>query len=238
MSIVLLFAVLPAFLLVFYIWLRDKYQREPLSQILKGVFYGIISCGIAFVLETLLQVMGITSSEPATWLGAIWNAFVGAAFPEEIAKLVMLWLLLRRNPYFDERFDGIVYACCVGMGFAGTENILYLFGNLDSWETVAVQRAIFAVPGHFMFAVAMGYFYSKVYFRDMNYLFRSMILLAPVFLHGTYDGLLFMANVTPAVAGVLLICFYLFCFWMFRYGKRKIREQSQADDPNNLNFRV
>ena len=100
--------------------------------------------------------------QPATWIGALWNAFVGAAMPEEATKLLMLWLLLRRNKYFDERFDGIVYACCIGMGFAGTENVLYLFGNIENWQSVAVSRAIFAVPGHFMFAVAMGYFYSNV----------------------------------------------------------------------------
>lgn len=38
----------------------------------------------------------------------------------------MLWLLLRNNPYFDEHFDGIVYAVCIGMGFAAIENVLYL----------------------------------------------------------------------------------------------------------------
>lgn len=228
-------AVLPAVLLVFYIWLRDKYQREPLAQVLKAVAFGVLSAGIAFVLETLIQMFGITGAAHS-WFGALWNAFAGAAMPEEAAKLLMLWLLLRRNPYFDERFDGIVYACCIGMGFAGAENIIYLFSNLDTWESVAVQRAIFAVPGHFCFAVAMGYFYSQIAFRDMSMSRRSMIFIAPVLLHGIYDGLLFMANVTPAVAGVLLLGFYVFVFWMFRYGRRKIREQAESSNPDNIRF--
>ena len=133
-------AILPAFALVIYVYLRDKYEREPLSQVLKAVGYGVISAGIAYVLEVIIGGMGITG-QAATWVGALWNAFVGAAIPEEAAKLLMLWLLLRHNPHFDERFDGIVYACCVGMGFAGTENILYLLGNIDSWQQVAVQRS-------------------------------------------------------------------------------------------------
>ena len=238
MNIILFCAVLPAFLLVFYIYLRDRYQREPLGQILKGVLFGVISAGIAMFLEGALQGLGIVSTSAGSWIGAIWNAFVGAAMPEEAAKLLMLWLLLRRNRYFDERFDGIVYACCVGMGFAGTENIIYLFGNMDTWQSVAVQRAIFAVPAHFMFAVAMGYFYSKVHFRDVSWSYRSLIFVAPVVLHGIYDGLLFMANVTPEVAGLILMAFYLFCFLMFKRSRKSIREQSQADDPNNLVFRV
>ena len=168
-NIIIFCGILPAILLVFYIYLRDRYQREPLGQILKAVFYGVISAGIAIVLESSLKSIGMLIDQPATWIGALWNAFVGAAMPEEATKLLMLWLLLRRNKYFDERFDGIVYACCIGMGFAGTENVLYLFGNIENWQSVAVSRAIFAVPGHFMFAVAMGYFYSKIHFRDMSW---------------------------------------------------------------------
>lgn len=236
-NIIIFCGILPAILLVFYIYLRDRYQREPLGQILKAVLFGVISAGIAIVLESTEQSVGLLIPEPATWIGALWNAFVGAAMPEELAKLIMLWLLLRRNKYFDERFDGIVYACCIGMGFAGTENVLYLFGNIENWQSVAVSRAIFAVPGHFMFAVAMGYFYSKIHFRDMSWSYRSLVFVAPVILHGTYDGLLFMANVTPEVAGLILMGFYLFCFWMFRVSRRSIQAQSKASDPNNLIFR-
>ena len=238
MNIILFCAILPAFLLVVYIYLRDRYQREPLGQILKGVLFGVISAGIAMMLEGMIHLVGLAGTSANTWIGALWNAFVGAAMPEEAAKLLMLWLLLRRNKYFDERFDGIVYACCVGMGFAGTENILYLFGNLDSWQSTAVARAVFAVPAHFMFAVAMGYFYSKVHFRDMSWGYRSLIFVVPVVLHGIYDGLLFMANVTPEVQGLILLAFYLFCLLMFRKSRKSIREQSQADDPNHLVFRV
>lgn len=236
-NIIIFCGILPAIFFVFYIYLRDRYQREPLGQILKAVLFGVISAGIAIVLESTEQSVGLLIPEPATWIGALWNAFVGAAMPEELAKLIMLWLLLRRNKYFDERFDGIVYACCIGMGFAGTENVLYLFGNIENWQSVAVSRAIFAVPGHFMFAVAMGYFYSKIHFRDMSWSYRSLVFVAPVILHGTYDGLLFMANVTPEVAGLILMGFYLFCFWMFRVSRRSIQAQSKASDPNNLIFR-
>lgn len=228
MLTILCCAILPAFLLIFYIYLRDRHQREPLSQILRAVFWGVGSAGIALFLETVISVFLVPT--PSTWLGALWNAFLGAAIPEEAAKLLVLYIILHRNPYFDERFDGIVYACCVGMGFAGMENILYLFGNLDSWESVAISRAIFAVPGHFLFGVAMGYFYSKIHFRDMNWMYCSLVFVAPVMLHGMYDGLLFMQEATPPLSGILLICFYGFCFWMFRLGRKRIKEQFLADE--------
>ncbi|MBR1426481.1 MAG: PrsW family intramembrane metalloprotease [Paludibacteraceae bacterium] len=238
--IIVFAAILPAFLLVVYIWWRDKYQREPLNQMMKGVLYGVVSAMIAAWLEGMLQGMGIVSAEPNGALSAIWAAFAGAALPEEAAKLLMLWLLLRKNPWFDERMDGIVYAVCVGMGFAGTENILYLVSNIDSWQEVAVSRAITAVPGHFIFAVAMGYFYSMAYFGDISWRKRNRALLVPILLHGTYDGILFVIKVSSGVAGVLFLVFCVFCAYMFRYGRRRINEHLERDmnDPNQVAFWV
>ena len=92
---VLLAAIMPAFLLVLYIWLRDKYQREPFFEIALGFFYGVVSAGIAMCLELLLSWLSFVPDSPTTLLGAAWKAFVGAAIPEELAKLLMLWLLLR-----------------------------------------------------------------------------------------------------------------------------------------------
>ncbi len=229
--LVIFAAVLPAFLLVLYIYWRDKQQREPFGQIVKGVLYGVISAAFAMLLETLLSP--IIPSEPSTWLGAIFKGFVGAAIPEEFAKLTMLMLLLRNNRYFDERFDGIVYAVCIGMGFAGTENIIYLLANINDWQSVAVSRAIFAVPGHFAFAIAMGYFYSMIYFHDMSSRYASRVFWMPVLLHGTYDSVLFMAG-TPlsqmtGLSVVLVIGFYLFCWFLFQHSRKKINEQYERD---------
>jgi RsiW-degrading membrane proteinase PrsW (M82 family) len=236
--IVLLAAVLPAFLLVLYIWWKDKYQREPFGQMAKGFLYGIISAGIALVLENGLQAIALVPAEVNTFFQAAWKAFLGAAIPEELAKLLMLWLLLRNNKYFDERFDGIVYAACVGMGFAATENIIYLFSNMESWQSVAVGRALFAVPGHFLFAVAMGYFYSMIYFGDMSWRKASRIFWAPVLLHGVYDSLLFIANLGTVWSGIILLCFYIFCFRMLKFGRRRINEHLERDkrDPTQLAY--
>lgn len=236
LNVVLLAAILPAFFLVIYIWLRDQYQREPISQIIRGVLLGVLSAAVAMALEMAISTLGLAPDDPQSFLGAAWKAFVGAAIPEELAKLWMLWLLLRHNKYFDERFDGIAYAVCVGMGFAGTENIIYLFDNLNDWQGIAFQRAIFAVPGHFMFAVAMGYMYSMIYFGDMSWRKRSRVLWVPVLLHGIYDSLLFMVDVGTPLSAILIVTFYVFCFVMFRGGRRRINDQLKRDrqDPNQI----
>ena len=235
--VIIFAAILPTFLSVLYIWWKDKYQREPFHLILRGVAYGVLSAGLAVALEGLIAGIGLVG-EAHGYIGALWNAFVGAALPEEAVKLLMLWLLLRKNPYFDERFDGIVYACCIGMGFAGTENIIYLLSNIDNWASVAIGRAVFSVPGHFMFAVAMGYFYSMYYFGDMSARERSRIIWVPVVLHGIYDGLLFMAGLGTGLGAILIVLFYIFCWKLYKGGRRRIEEHLARDkqDPNQVAY--
>lgn len=231
---IIFFAVLPAFLLVVYIYWRDKYRREPVAQLARAFVYGIASAFIAIVLESLIGVLPFVPDEPTTILGAALKGFVGAAMPEEAAKLLMLWFVLRNNKYFDERFDGIVYACCVGMGFAATENIIYLFSNIENWQSIAAARAISAVPGHFMFAVAMGYFYSMLYFGDISWTKRNLVFWIPVVLHGTYDTILFAINPAGILGGLLYIAFLAFCIWLYSYGEKRIKEQLKRDFENPI----
>jgi RsiW-degrading membrane proteinase PrsW (M82 family) len=152
-------------------------------------------------------------------------AFWGAALPEEAAKLFMLWLLVRKNKYFDERLDGIVYAVAISMGFAAFENILYLIDNYEEWLLVGLMRAALSVPAHYAFAVLMGYYYAKVHFGISDSLKdKLMILLAPVIVHTIFDWLLFSINITPASVGVLFIVFIIFVIKMHKYANARIKE--------------
>lgn len=76
-----------------------------------------------------LGLIGVFHTEVTSILGSVSTAFFGAAIPEEIAKFFMLWLLLRKIRYFDEKMDGIVYAVCVSLGFEALENIFHTIHN-------------------------------------------------------------------------------------------------------------
>ena len=155
-----------------------------------------------------------------------WNyAFLQAAIPEESAKLFMLWLLLRKNPFFDEHIDGIVYAVCTGLGFAMVENIIYLLQGVadGSWVSIGISRALFAVPGHFLFAVMMGYFYSLYYFGiSKKWYTLIMIWLIPVLIHGVYDGVLFSMDISETYAAIGLVLFLIFFGGIQQVGRKLI----------------
>lgn len=236
--IIIFCAILPAFLLVAFIQYKDRNHPEPLSMILKGVGYGVLSTALTLLFSALLEPFETHMFDGNGVLNGIYTAFYKAALPEETAKLIMLWLLLRNNPHFDERFDGIVYAVCVGMGFAGIENIQYLFASGDAFIGTAVTRAIFAVPGHYAFAVMMGFFYSLVHFDKEKYgKYKCLIWFVPFMMHGIYDSICFAMEALPGIANLLALGLYYFCYKMQMACMKHIN-LIQTKDKNEEEIRI
>ena len=229
--IILLTALLPVVILVYYIYYKDKKSPEPTGQLVKAFLWGILSVPLSLCISIPLGLIGVYPTEATSILGSVSAALFGAAIPEEIAKFIMLWLLLRKNPYFDEKMDGIVYAVCVSLGFAALENIMYLFSNAESYLSVGIVRAIFAIPGHFCFGILMGYYYSLAEFYPKTpKKNKVLILIAPILVHGLYDSILFIINVTPTISGILLIVFLVFCHKMWKYGSKSIADHLCRDN--------
>lgn len=228
MLIVLIAAILPAIVLIVHIYNRDKWQKEPPRQLFKAFVYGV---GSAFIV-LLLPAFGLVSQNPGTEISAqIGNAFRTAAIPEELAKLFMLWLFLRKCKEFDEHMDAIVYAVCVGMGFAATENILYLFSNLQSWVATGIMRALISVPAHYFFAIIMGYYYSLAHFRIGRHraVDAVLALLLPVLAHGIFDGILFVSAMSQELAGVLTLVFIVGFFFLRKFASSRIDKILETD---------
>lgn len=230
MLILLTAALAPALILFWYVYNKDT-QPEPTRLIVKGFFYGGLSALLSTLISGPLLNMGFYTTDPANWTEAVKISFFGAAIPEECAKLLMLWLLLRNCAEFDERYDGIVYATAVGLGFAGFENILYLVSAGASWADVAFTRALFAVPGHFAFAVTMGYYFSQYHFRGRDRAGAQVkMLLYPILLHGTYDTLCFIGELSGALSLAITALLIFFCFKLFSFTRKRILQEAQENE--------
>ena len=176
------------------------------------------------------KLFGLFPSEITNFGGAVATAFLGAAIPEETAKLFCLWLFLRNNRNFDERMDGIVYAVAVGMGFAAFENIEYLFAAGSDWVTTGIGRSMTAIPGHFGFAVLMGYYYSLNHFDRYRAPFAGIKMwLYPVIAHGLYDSVAMVTAFSPEISGTITIAILLFCFMMIKWARKSMEKHLIAD---------
>lgn len=232
--ILIVAAILPAILLWLYTCRKDA-QPEPMSRMLKAFLYGALICiPVSFVENYISGMLFAPEGSPSTLIGSTLEAFLVAAVPEEGFKLLALWLILRHNPFFDEHYDGIVYAVCVGLGFAAVENVGYVLMHADAWLSVAVTRALLAVPGHYAFAVFMGYYYSLYHFGQKSAKNLLSIFFIPVLAHGCYDAFALTGTVEPVLGGISFIVLIFFCIKMHKNARQKIIAQVERDRKDNF----
>ena len=225
--ILLALSVLPVLLLMVFIYRMDKYEKEPIGMLALSFFGGMLA--IPLVLALVSFINNIYYSE-----SVFYSAFIEAGFPEELCKFIILLLFIWRNKNFNEYMDGIVYATFVGLGFACIENILYVFeGGLGT----GIVRALLSVPGHFLFGVIMGYFFSLAKFNKkgrFGYLMGG--LFSAVLAHGLFDWLLM---ITDKVSEYWMIPIFILFIWgdirLWKIGLKYIRkhqESSQFKEPD------
>ena len=185
-------AIAPGFALLMYIYIKDKYEREPLRQVLKAFALGAASAIVILVFWLILKQANIEfTGANNNIMQAFKEAFYGAAIPEETIKFLTFLLFFYKIRDFNEWFDGIVYAVAISLGFATLENIMYV---LSQGFSVGITRAIFAVPSHFIDGVTQGFFFSLAKFgtKGRKYANIALALISAIIIHGIYDFLLFI----------------------------------------------
>lgn len=226
--IYVLAAVVPAVVLMRYVYRQDRVEREP-PRLLGGLaLRGVYAALAAIVLETLGQSVLNALVSQDNPRHVVLTAFLVVAVVEEGTKFFFLYRRTWRDPNFNYRFDAIVYAVFVSLGFAAFENVKYVFSYGLS---VALPRAILAIPGHMGFAVFMGWFYGRAKLRsDLGDGLGARVnlalgYLAAVFLHGMYDTCCMTgtARSTLVFAAVVAVL-YLAVF-------RLIRREARNDTP-------
>lgn len=227
MSLMLIaLSLLPVVLLLVFIYRQDKYEKEPIGLLLLAFIGGMIAIPIDLTLVTFINVIYYSES-------VFYSAFLEAGFCEELCKFAVLFLIVWWNRNFNEHMDGIVYATFVGLGFACVENILYVLqaasADLGAGFTTGIIRGLLSVPGHFLFAVIMGYFFSLAKFSDkgrFGYLLTSLCLAALA--HGLFDWLLMAADaIHPALALVIFGLFIVGDIALWKLGVRLIRRHQE-----------
>jgi len=185
----LLTAIAPVLIIIIYIYVKDKYDKEPKRLLLLS----FISGAIVSVLITTLLYTGFDVFLPLKNHYSIQQQFIKAFFvvglTEEFSKYIIVRYVSQPRKAFNEPFDGIIYAVMVSMGFAATENIMYV---LQGGYQVALLRAFTAVPAHATFAILMGYFMGKAKFSNNKIILNFTGLFLAIIFHGTYDFFLFI----------------------------------------------
>jgi RsiW-degrading membrane proteinase PrsW (M82 family) len=213
----LILALAPVFAIAFYIYFRDKYEKEPVKKLITAFIAGVLIALPVSLFETLFATF---TRQSDGYFKAFWDAFMVASLNEEAFKLAALTLLIWKSKDFNEKFDGIVYASFISLGFAAIENVLYVFQHGFS---TGIARAITAVPAHAFFGITMGFFFGMAKFypkKRKKYLW--MAFLVPFALHGTYDFILMVGHI------YLLALFIPFVIYLWISGFKRMKQMNNA----------
>jgi RsiW-degrading membrane proteinase PrsW (M82 family) len=177
-------AVAPGISLLTYLYLKDRYDAEPVHMVIRVFFLGVLVVLPIMILQRGLEL----------WWGAhpLVFAFGISAGVEEALKWFVLYHIIYNHTEFDEPYDGIVYAAAISLGFATAENVLYAFFQPVTFGSLLV-RALLPVTGHALFGVTLGYYMGKAKFASSKRRMRGFLLLAlalPTVEHGVYDWIM------------------------------------------------
>jgi len=175
-------AVAPGIALLCYFYLKDKYESEPISMVARLFAFGALLVFPTMVLQRAL-VLGFGSN-------TLVYSFLISAGMEESIKFFVVYYVIYKHVFFDEPYDGIVYAVALSLGFATIENVIYAIVDFSTFSHL-LYRAFLPVSAHALFGVIMGYQLGKAKFHHANknkYLMSALLL--PLIFHGFFDFIL------------------------------------------------
>jgi len=215
-GVLFILSLAPTCAALFYMYIRDKYEKEPVRLLVTGLLFGML---ITFpIMQTATYSTLLLPLNSGRLGDAAFTAFVSSSLVEEAFKFTVLFFLIWFNKNLNEPLDGIVYAVFISLGFAGIENVLYVFNPELGGISTAVLRAVFSVPGHALFGVMMGYYFALAKFepnKRAKHLFSAFI--GAWLLHGAYNFIL-MSGMT-----YWFVVFVPFVLLMWRGGLKKIK---------------
>lgn len=144
----LFFGFAPMFLFAYILYWLDRYEKEPILLLGAVFVWGmVIAAGGAYILNTIfgVTVFAVTGDEGFSDLAM---GSISAPVVEESLKgmaVLLVFVIFYRE--FDSVLDGIIYAGVAALGFAATENSIYIWRGFESggWDglfTLAFIRVI------------------------------------------------------------------------------------------------
>ena len=240
----LFFGFAPMFLFAYILYWTDRYEREPKVLLGAVFFWGVaIAAGGAYIVNTVLGI-GVyifTNSEAAT---DFTTATLIAPVVEESLKglaVLIVFLLFRKE--FDSILDGIVYAGIVALGFAATENTIYIYRGFQDggWEglwVLAFIRVVLIGWIHPFFTSFTGIGFAISRMRSsglIKYLAPLIGFSIAMFTHAFHNGL---ASLLSGLGGLAfgslldwigLFFMFLFILWAVSNDRKLLKKHLQEE---------
>jgi RsiW-degrading membrane proteinase PrsW (M82 family) len=173
-------ALLPAMLLMIWLYTRDRIHPEPKRAVYRVFLLGAAIVLPAGLLERVMLESGFNQHK-GTFGGILITAFFVAGMVEEFLKAAIVERAAVQTGLIKAPLDSIIYSGACALGFATVENVLYV---TSSGFSTALLRSVTAVPAHLMFGILMGVFFTNSMTHRHS---RAWAYIVPALAHGVYD---------------------------------------------------
>ena len=177
--------------LMFFLW-QDIKKPEPLRWLFILFGVGIIITPIVWYGEGLLmKFLGLDLNDDLSLFSLI-IVYTGIAIIEELAKLFSARLALKKDKYFDEAIDAMIYLIVLALGFGLVENILAAGQEINTGNLllpvlqIMSLRFIGANLLHALCSGLIGFFWAlSLVWKKKSFLWEGIIL--GILLHASFN---------------------------------------------------
>lgn len=199
--LVLLLGVAPSFVWLLF-FLKEDPRPEPKFWIALVFIGGAGIVPLVFFAErALINAISVLGGIPREALAVnVIFMFLGIALLEELAKFFAAWIMLYKNPFFDEPVDAMIYMITAALGFAALENIILLSGGISagtaSYGEAAQTIVLRMIGANFLHALSsglLGFMWALSLFasdRKRRRITLGIGVASATILHGVFNTLI------------------------------------------------
>jgi RsiW-degrading membrane proteinase PrsW (M82 family) len=214
---------------------RIPERKDPPAWVLGTFIFGMLAAWVGAEMEHVLaHFMGVGETITLGSKTSLIFVFLFSSPLEESLKVAAAWPAFRSS-YFDEEFDGILYAGAAGLGFAVSEAALGLSTHgTSSANLLRVFTMMLAQP---LLASFWGYELGRVRKTKVPTSRFTLVWIASIVLHGLLEHLSAARSALGIVsAAALLFAMGIAALWagralLDRYGVQSVRRARSSVIP-------
>lgn len=209
--VAVLLSFVPAFLYAAIVYWLDRFEKEPAKLLVGAFVWGAVVATFGAVIWTGVLQLGVGALVGSAAADVAGTTLL-APVVEEVLKGLAVALIFVAFPHeFDSVLDGMVYGAITALGFAATENVLYLYflgyqeGGYGDMLALFVLRVLLGGWGHAVYTAFTGIGLAVGRLRGdpaSKLAFPLLGLMVAIFLHALHNTMAVVLGESLGLAGL------------------------------------
>lgn len=218
----------PAFFYAAIVYWLDRFEKEPARLLVGAFLWGAFVATIGAIIWTGVLQLSVTALTGDAMLADLTGTTLFAPIVEESLKGLAVLIIFLAFPHeFDSVLDGMVYAAITALGFAATENVLYLFfagygeGGYEGLTVLFVLRVILGGWGHAVYTAFIGIGLAVARLRPgwaIKVVAPVLGWMVAVFLHALHNTMAVLLAGTFGLGGLVATLIVDWMIWGVAFG--------------------